>query len=168
MTINQFRLPKLTFFGHELSKKGVAPSEKKIAAVVNARAPNNISEVRSFVQLVQYSAKFIPNFSQEAEPLRKLLRKGHVLVWGIAQQKAFERLKQLMSTSRALAYFQNECKTRIVADAGPDGLGAVLLQQHGGRVESSFLRFEESNGGRETVCPDRERGAGSCVGPRVA
>ena len=164
----QFRLPKLTFFGHELSKKGVAPSEKKIAAVVNARAPNNISEVRSFVQLVQYSAKFIPNFSQEAEPLRKLLRKGHVFVWGIAQQKAFERLKQLMSTSRALAYFQNECKTRIVADAGPDGLGAVLLQQHGGRVESSFLRFEESNGGRETVCPDRERGAGSCVGPRVA
>ena len=127
----QFRLPKLTFFGHELSKKGVAPSEEKIAAVVNARAPKNISEVRSFVQLVQYSAKFIPNFSQEAEPLRKLLRKGQVFVWGIAQQKAFERLKQLMSTSRALAYFQNECKTRIVADAGPDGLGAVLLQQHG-------------------------------------
>ena len=127
----QFRLPKLTFFGHELSKKGVAPSEEKIAAVVNARAPKNISEVRSFVQLVQYSAKFIPNFSQEAEPLRKLLRKGHVFVWGIAQQKAFERLKQLMSTSRALAYFQNECKTRIVTDAVPDGLGAVLLQQHG-------------------------------------
>ena len=127
----QFRLLKLTFFGHQLSKKGVAPSEEKIAAVVNARAPKNISEVRSFVQLVQYSAKFIPNFSQEAEPLRKLLRKGHVFVWGIAQQKAFERLKQLMSTSRALAYFQNECKTTIVVDAGLDGLRAVLLQQHG-------------------------------------
>ncbi len=65
MTLNgdkcQFRLPKLTFFGHELSNQGVTPSEEKIAAVVNARAPRNISEVRSFVQLVQYSAKFIPN-----------------------------------------------------------------------------------------------------------
>ena len=48
----------------------------------------------------------------------------------ISQQKAFERLKLLVSTSRALAYFQNECKTRIVADAGPDGLDAVLLQLH--------------------------------------
>ena len=82
----QFRLPKLTFFGHELSKKGVAPSDEKIAAVVNARAPKNISEVRSFVHLVQYSAKFIPNFSHEAEPLQdvyKMLRKEHVLVWCI-------------------------------------------------------------------------------------
>ena len=135
MTLNgdkcQFRLPKLTFFGHELSNQGVTPSEEKIAAVVNARAPRNTSEVRSFVQLVQYSSKFIPNFSQEAEPLRKLLRKGHSFVWGIEQHKAFEKLKQLMSTSKALAYFRNECKTRIVADAGPEGLGAVLLQLQG-------------------------------------
>ena len=81
MTLNgdkcQSRLPKFTFFGHELSNQGVTPCEEKIAAVVNARAPRNISEVRSSVQLVQYSSKFIPNFSQEAEPLRKLLRKGH-------------------------------------------------------------------------------------------
>ena len=32
----QFRLPKLTFFRHELSKNGIAPSEEMIAAVVNA------------------------------------------------------------------------------------------------------------------------------------
>ena len=50
-----FRLHRLTFFGHDLSGEGVAPSEEKVAAVVNARAPKNISEVRSFVQLVQYS-----------------------------------------------------------------------------------------------------------------
>ncbi|CAB4034836.1 Transposon Ty3-G Gag-Pol poly [Paramuricea clavata] len=36
-----------------------------------------------------------------------------------------------MSTTKALAYFQNECKTRIAADAGPEGLGAVLLQLQG-------------------------------------
>ena len=61
-----FQITQVDFFGHELSKKGVALSDEKIAAVVNARAPKNISEVRSFVQLVQYSVKFIPNFSHEA------------------------------------------------------------------------------------------------------
>ena len=128
----QFRLHRLTFFGHDLSSEGVAPSEEKIAAVVNAQAPKNVSEVRSFVQLVQYSSKFIPNFSQAAEPLRKLLRKGQPFVWGTEQQLAFEELKRLMTSANALAYFRGDCKTRIVADAGPDGLGAVLLQLHGG------------------------------------
>lgn len=128
-----FRLHRLTFFGHDLSSEGVAPSEEKVAAVVNARAPKNTSEVRSFVQLVQYSSKFIPNFSQVAEPLRKLLRKDEPFVWGKEQQVAFRKLKQLMTSANALAYFRGDCKTRIVADAGPDGLGAVLLQlQDGG------------------------------------
>ena len=69
----QFRLPRLTFFGHELSARGIAPSEEKIAAVVNARPPQNVIKVWSFVQ---YSAKFIPDFAQVTEPLRRLLRKG--------------------------------------------------------------------------------------------
>ena len=71
LTVNrdkyQFRLPRLTFFGRELSARGVAPSEENIAAVVNARPPQNVSEVRSFIQLVQYSAKFIPDFAQLAD-----------------------------------------------------------------------------------------------------
>ena len=33
-----------------------------------------------------------------------------------------------MTGTKALVYIRNDCKTRIVADAGPEGLGAVLLQ----------------------------------------
>ena len=36
-----------------------------------------------------------------------------------------------MTSTKALAYFRNYCKTRIVADAGPEGIGAVLLQFQG-------------------------------------
>ena len=36
-----------------------------------------------------------------------------------------------MTSAKALAYFRNDSKTRIVADAGPGGIGAVLLQLHG-------------------------------------
>ena len=126
----RFTLLKLTFFGHDLTSDGVAPSEEEIAAVVNAQAPKNVSGVQS--QLVQYSSKFTPNFSQVAEPLRKLLRKGQPFIWGTEQQLAFEELKRLMTSANALAYLRGDCKRRIVADAGPDGLGAILLQLHGG------------------------------------
>lgn len=38
----------------------------------------------------------------------------------------------MMNSAEALAYFTiNDCKTRIVADAGPEGIGAVLLQLQG-------------------------------------
>ena len=60
----QFRLPKLTFFRHDLSKNGVAPSEEKVAAVQNAKPPKNVAGVRSFLSLVQYCAKFLPNSCQ--------------------------------------------------------------------------------------------------------
>ena len=57
LTVNegkcQFRLPRLTFFGHKLSARGIAPSEEKIVAVLNARPPQKAAKVRSFVQLVQ-------------------------------------------------------------------------------------------------------------------
>ena len=47
--------------------------------------PKNASEMRLFVQLVQYSSKFISNFSwsKVAEPLRKLLRKDQAFIWGV-------------------------------------------------------------------------------------
>ena len=113
LTVNgekcHFRLPRLTFFGHELSARGIEPSEEKIAAVVNARPPQNVSEVRSLVQLVQYSAKFIPDFAQVAEPLRHRLKKGELFVWGPDEGDTFHKLKELMTSTKALTYFSKDC-----------------------------------------------------------
>ena len=122
----QFRFPKLTFFEHDLSSKGIAPSEEKVSAVQNAKPPQSTAEVRSFLGLVQYCAKFLPDFCQVAEPLRMLTRKDQQFMWEDAQQKSFLKLKDLLTRAETLAYFKNECRTRIVADAGPTGIGAVL------------------------------------------
>ena len=73
LTVNakkcQFRLPKLTFFGHDLSNKGISPNEE-VSAIQNARPPQYTAEVRSLLGIVQYCAKFLPDFTQVAEPLR--------------------------------------------------------------------------------------------------
>ncbi len=36
----QFRLPKMTFFGHDLNCNGISPSEEKVAAVRDANPPS--------------------------------------------------------------------------------------------------------------------------------
>ena len=110
----------------------VSASEEKVAAILNANPLQDASQVRSFVQLVQYSAKFLPNFAQEAEPLRSLLRKNEPFIWGEAQERSFQKLKQLVAQATMLAYFRGDCNTRIIADAGPQGLGAVLTQLQDG------------------------------------
>ena len=43
-------------------------------------------------------------------------------VWGPQQAEAFEKLKELITREETLAYFKNNCKSRI-GDAGPTGLG---------------------------------------------
>ena len=135
LTLNEkcrFRMHKLTFFGHDLGKDGISPSEEKIAAVKNAKPPNEVSTVRSFLGLVQYSAKFIPNLAEVAEPLQELTRRNEKFVWNQRRQTAFDKLKTLLSNAETLAYFKGSCKTRIIADAGPTGLGAVLTQLQNG------------------------------------
>ena len=128
----QFRLPKLTFLGHDLSSKGIAPSEEKVSAVQNAKPPQSTAGVRSFLGLVQYCAKFLPDCSQVAEPLRMLTRKDLQFMWEDAQHKSFQKLKDLLTRVETLTYFKNERRTRIVADAGPTGIGAVLTQLQDG------------------------------------
>ena len=65
LTLNEdkceFRLPRLTFFGHEVTQKGVEPSDEKVAAIQHADPPQNASEARSFLGLVQFVSKFVPD-----------------------------------------------------------------------------------------------------------
>ena len=58
-----------------------------MAAILNANSPQNASEVRSFLGLVQYSAKFIPDFAEVAEPLHVLTRKDQAFNLGDRQER---------------------------------------------------------------------------------
>ena len=83
----------IEFMGHILSEHGVGLAKSKVEAVQNARQPKSVSEVRSFLGLVNFSGRFIPNLATIAEPLRKLTRNGVPCNWGPEQTRAFDELK---------------------------------------------------------------------------
>ena len=129
----QFRTSKIEFMGHVLSERGIAPTEGKVTAVLEAREPVTASEVRSFLGLVNFCSRFIPDLATTAEPLRRLTRKGVTFSWGNDQKEAFERVKQKLGDAETLAYFDGNAKTQVITDASPVGLGAVLIQEQKGK-----------------------------------
>jgi len=125
-------MPQLELMGNLLSTRGIGLTESKVEAVVNAREPASVAEVRSFMGLVNFSAKFIPNLATVSDPLRQLTRKGVTFKWGEKQQEALKALKETLASAETLAYYDKDAKTGVIADASPVGLGAVLVQEQNG------------------------------------
>ena len=128
----QFRLNKLVFIGHVLSDKGVSITEERSKALMEARRPESVSEVRSFMGLVNFCGHFINDLASIAEPLTRLTRKDIPFKWGNDQEKAFNKLKDALSSPKTLAYFDGNAQTKVIADAGPVGLGGILVQEQNG------------------------------------
>ena len=72
----QFRLPQVSFFGHQWSVKGLSPDPKKIAAVKRMDLPTDVDTMRSFLGLVNYLNRFSPCLAEISVPLRDL-QAGH-------------------------------------------------------------------------------------------
>ena len=65
----------ITFLGHEVNEDGVTPLKTKVDAITEMRAPVDGSELKTFLGMVNYYHKFLPNSAAVLEPLHKLLRK---------------------------------------------------------------------------------------------
>ena len=133
LTVNQdkcqFRLDKLTFMGHVLSAKGMGVAESKVEAVRNTSQPQDAAGVRSFLGLASYCSRYIADFETLVEPLRRITRKDQPFAWTDEQEKAFNELKDRLSSAPVLAYFNTNAHTQVIADASGVGLGAVLVQK---------------------------------------
>ena len=74
LTLNKdkcvFHMPKLTFMGLALSHQGIGPAEEKFKAATQARESQNASEVKRFLGLVNFNARFILDLATVAEPLK--------------------------------------------------------------------------------------------------
>ena len=132
LTVNQkkcqFNLPKIEFFGYNFSADGVSPDPKKVQALHEAKEPKNCSEVRSFLGLAQYSARFIKGFATLTQPLRDLTRKHSTWKWEEAEANSFQCVKDSLSSTAVTAYFDPTKFTEVFVDASPVGLAGILSQ----------------------------------------
>ena len=114
LTLNKekckFHMSELEFMGHLLSAREIGPYQTKVEAVTEARQPEPVAEVRSFLSLVNFYARFIPDLVTVSEPLRGLKRKDVHFSWGKEQEAAFNELKKRLAKTETLGYFDSAAK----------------------------------------------------------
>jgi len=101
-------------------------------AVTEARKPESASQICSFLGLVNFCARFIPDLAITLEPLRKLKRGDFSFYWDKEQDRAFTESKKTLDNTEALGYFSRDAKTHLITDASPVCLDAASRAQKDG------------------------------------
>ena len=124
----QFKKQEIAYLGHILTKDELKPDPKKTQAINNMTPPTSKEALQHFLGMLTYLAKFIPNLSQTAAPLRALLEKHAEWQWHPEHLQSFSMLKHLASSAPVLTYFNPNQPVKLSVDANSKGLGAVHLQ----------------------------------------
>ncbi|XP_018574611.2 uncharacterized protein K02A2.6-like [Anoplophora glabripennis] len=86
----KFFQDELEYLGHKITKEGIKKTEDKVEAIVAAPTPTNISETRSFIGMVNYYSKFIPDLATKLKPIYNSLKKDSKFRWNKECSQVFE------------------------------------------------------------------------------
>ena len=118
--------PSVVYLGHRIDEQGLHPTEEKVRAVQEAPEPCNVTELKSYLGLLSYYGKFLPNLSSTLAPLYSLLHASTPWKWTNTEKEAFKASQQLLTSSRVLIHFDPTKELILACDASPYGVGAVL------------------------------------------
>ncbi|KAK7097946.1 hypothetical protein V1264_004849 [Littorina saxatilis] len=123
------------FIGYSLEEGQKGLLLENVTKILNAPRPETKKQVRSFLGLAGYYREFIPNFAAITAPLSDMTRKGcpNQILWGPAQEKAYQTVRDLMSRDPVLRLPDTAKEFILRTDASDEGIGAMLMQEHGGK-----------------------------------
>ena len=87
------------------------------------------SQLRSYLGLLSYYSRFLPQLSAVLAPLNQLLRTLQPWRWTEVEEQAFQASKQLLLSSQVLVHFDPELDLILPCDASAYGIGAVPSHQ---------------------------------------
>ncbi|MBW0580655.1 hypothetical protein O181_120370 [Austropuccinia psidii MF-1] len=123
-----FGFKELKALGHVVSRLSLGIDKNKFAAVLLKPMPQNKKEIQSFLGFAGYYRKHIKNFASIARPLYKLCDKDTVFEMTVDRVKAFESLREALTTAPLLLMPDFKLPFKLYIDASGDGLGAALHQ----------------------------------------
>ena len=93
-----FGKTSLSHLGFQYSSEGVTPTADKTQSILNWPTPKSAKELRSFLGLVNFYRRFIPQFADIAAPLTSLTSNKAPFKSDSEQQTAFKQLQQALTS----------------------------------------------------------------------
>ncbi len=141
----QFGQKEVDYLGHVISAQGISISTDRIQAIVDLPTPTCIKDLRSALGMANFVRRFIDDYAEITSPLVDLTQKSFVKrasfkkAWGPAQDAAFQKLKDALSSARVL-HFPDFSRDFVVhTDASEKGVGAFLAQPSRGSTDGKDL-----------------------------
>ena len=133
-----FMATSVLCLGYLIDAEGIHPTQAKVKAIREARAPKNVSELKAYLSMLTYCSKFLPNLATVLAPLYSLLQKDTHWTWKTTHAEALQQSKDTLTSSSVLTHYNPDFKLTLACDASPYWLGAVLSHPYP-MVKSSQL-----------------------------
>lgn len=127
-----FLKPEVNFLGYIISKEGLAPNPEKVRVISEFPHPRNQTAIKSFLGMLGYYRRFIPDFSGKAAPLTNLLRKNTKFIWTDECESAFQYFKITLANPPILQFPDFTKQFILTTDSSSVALSAVLSQTTAG------------------------------------
>jgi len=125
-------MEEIPILGVTVGKGQIKMEQEKIKAVKEWKTPIKVKDVESFLGFANFYRCFIQNFSHIAKPLNELKGKKE-WKWEEEHQRAFEELKEKITSQPVLALPKREGKFRVETDTSGHAIGGVLSQEQEGK-----------------------------------
>jgi len=125
---SQLCVNETEYLGHVVSASGIRPLRSNVKPIEEFPKPATVKQLRRFLGLCAYYARYIKNYAERTEPLNKLLRRNQEFVWNENCHTSFMELKQELGRLPTLHPPDFNVPFCLTTDASDVGLGAVLSQ----------------------------------------
>lgn len=119
---------EIVFIGHRVTQEGLRPDTSKMEAIRSFPRPKGKRQLRQFLGLANYYARFIPDRAKICKLLNEITGPKTPFRWTDAHTEAFELVKQALLKNPVLRMPDFSKRFVLCVDASGIGMGAVLSQ----------------------------------------
>jgi len=155
----EFMKDEMNFLGLIVGKNGIRVNPEKVKVLKTWPKPENLTELRSFLGLIQFFRRFIKGFSGIAAPLTDLTKKEKgIQCWNEKCDESFESLKNSITSAPILIAPDWNKQFRGHVDASQLAVGGTLTQldEHGNDRVIAFFSKKLTQAETDYTANDRE------------
>jgi len=124
-----FEASEVSFLGHLISRKGLAPLPQKVEAIVKFSEPQDVKGLRRFLGIVNFYHRFLSNIANA--PLQQVIKnqkKGNQILvgWTTDRKTAFKKLKDELANATLLAFPDLSVQFAVQTEASGSEIGAIV------------------------------------------